>query len=140
MAAVAAATGATTGVAAAAVASATSPTHWLDTLEQQLQAGPDVRKTVGKWLASGVSEDKLKAAMQQPDFQQTFIRLAVADKGLYQQHVILDDYAAIPGVSSLPYTRNSFFLCRLLLVILESMIPTLTCLLPKPKPSRVTPN
>jgi hypothetical protein len=58
----------------------------------QLNAGPDVRKTVGKWLASGLSEDKLKAAMQQPDFQQTFtfIRLAVADKGLYQQHVILD--------------------------------------------------
>jgi hypothetical protein len=75
----------------------------------QLNAGPDVRKTVGKWLASGLSEDKLKAAMQQPDFQQTFtfIRLAVADKGLYQQHVILDDYAAVPGVSQQPYLPNS---------------------------------
>jgi hypothetical protein len=84
-----------------------SPTHWLDTLVEQLQAGPDVRKTVGKWLASGVSEDKLKAAMQKPDFQQTFIRLAVADKGLYQQHVILDDYDAIPSVSKSSYVSNS---------------------------------
>ena len=45
--------------------------------------------------------------MQKPDFQQTFIRLAVADKGVYQQHVILDDYAAIPGVSKVPYVSNS---------------------------------
>lgn len=37
---------------------------------------------MGKWLASGLNEDKLRAAMQRPDFQQTFIRLAVADKGL----------------------------------------------------------
>jgi hypothetical protein len=66
-----------------------------------------VRKTVDKWLASGVNEDKLKAAMQQPDFQQTFIRLAVADKGLYQQHVILDDYDAIPGVSQQLFVNNA---------------------------------
>jgi hypothetical protein len=102
-----AAVGTAVGVAAAATVPTASPTHWLDTLVEQLQAGPDVRKTVGKWLASGVSEDKLKAAMQKPDFQQTFIRLAVADKGLYQQHVILDDYDAIPSVSKSPYTSNS---------------------------------
>jgi hypothetical protein len=90
-----------------AVSTVATAAHWLDTLVEQLQAGPDVRKTVGKWLASGVSEDKLKAAMQKPDFQQTFIRLAVADKGLYQQHVILDDYDAIPGVSKSPYVSNS---------------------------------
>jgi hypothetical protein len=95
------------GGVAAAIATTASPAHWLDTLVEQLQAGPDVRKTVGKWLANGVSEDKLKAAMQKPDFQQTFIRLAVADKGLYQQHVILDDYDAIPGVSKSPYVSNS---------------------------------
>jgi hypothetical protein len=70
-------------------------------------AGPDARKTVNKWLASGLNEDKLRAAMQRPDFQQPVIRLAVADKGLYQQHVILDDYDAIPGVSNQPYVRNS---------------------------------
>jgi hypothetical protein len=102
---------ATTVAAVTAVATAASttppPAHWLDTLVTQLNAGPDVRKTVSKWLASGVSEDKLKAAMQQPDFQQTFIRLAVADKGVYQQHVILDDYDAIPGVSNRPYVPNS---------------------------------
>ena len=68
------------GVAAAVAA---SPAHWLDTLVEQLNAGPDARKTVNKWLAAGVNEDKLRAAMQRPDFQQTFIRLAVASKGVY---------------------------------------------------------
>ena len=106
VAATAASVGATVAGVAGVGAAATAP-HWLDTLVTQLNAGPDVRKTVGKWLANGVSEDKLKAAMQKPDFQQTFIRLAVADKGLYQQHVILDDYAAIPGVSNKPYVKNS---------------------------------
>jgi len=91
------------GVAAVAV----TPAHWLDTLVEQLNAGPDARKTVGKWLAAGVNEDKLRAAMQRPDFQQTFIRLAVADKGVYQQHVILDDYDAIPGVSKQHYVNNA---------------------------------
>ena len=101
-----AAVAASVGAAVAGVGAVAAAPHWLDTLVTQLNAGPDVRKTVGKWLASGVSEDKLKAAMQQPDFQQTFIRLAVADKGVYQQHVILDDYAAIPGVSDKPYVKN----------------------------------
>ena len=73
----------------------------------KLDVGPDVRKAVEKWLASGVNEEKLKAAMQRPDFQQTFLRLVVADKGLYQQHVILDDYTAIPGVSRQLYVSNS---------------------------------
>ena len=100
------ATTATVAAGVTAAAAAASPAHWFDTLVGQLNAGPDVRKTVQKWLASGVSEDKLKAAMQRPDFQQTSIRLAVADKGLYQQHVILDDYAAIPGVSQQPYVPN----------------------------------
>ena len=106
VAATAASVGATVAGVAGVGAAATAP-HWLDTLVTQLNAGPDVRKTVGKWLANGVSEDKLKAAMQKPDFQQTFIRLAVADKGVYQQHVILDDYAAVPGVSNKPYVKNS---------------------------------
>ena len=50
------------GVAATAAAAA-SPAYWLDTLVEQLKAGPDARKTVGKWLASGLNEDKLRAAM-----------------------------------------------------------------------------
>ena len=98
---------ASVGAAVAGVGAVAAAPHWLDTLVTQLNAGPDVRKTVGKWLASGVSEEKLKAAMQKPDFQQTFIRLAVADKGVYQQHVILDDYTAVPGVSNKPYVKNS---------------------------------
>ena len=102
-----AAVAASVGAAVAGVGAVAAAPHWLDTLMTQLNAGPDVRKTVGKWLASGVSEEKLKAAMQQPDFQQTFIRLAVADKGVYQQHVILDDYAAIPGVSNKSFVSNS---------------------------------
>ena len=101
-----AATAASVGAAVAGVGAVAAAPHWLDTLVKQLNAGPDVRKTVAKWLASGLSEDKLKAAMQKPDFQQTFIRLAVADKGVYQQHVILDDYTAIPGVSNRPYVKN----------------------------------
>ena len=98
---------ASVGAAVAGVGAVAAAPHWLDTLVTQLNAGPDVRKTVGQWLASGVSEDKLQAAMQRPDFQQTFIRLAVADKGVYQQHVILDDYAAVPGVSNQAYVKNS---------------------------------
>jgi hypothetical protein len=86
---------------------AASPAHWLDTLVEQLNAGPDARKAVGKWLASGINEDKLRAAMQRPDFHQTFIRLAVASKGVYQQHVILDDYDAVPGVSKQLYAKNA---------------------------------
>jgi len=70
-------------VAAAAAAVAATPAHWLDTLVEQLNAGLDARKTVNKWLAAGVNEDKLRAAMQRPDFQQTFIRLAVASKSVY---------------------------------------------------------
>jgi hypothetical protein len=44
----------------AAAGAAASPAHWLDTLVEQFNAGPDARKTVGKWLASGLNEDKLR--------------------------------------------------------------------------------
>lgn len=45
--------------------------------------------------------------MQGPNYQQDFIRLMLADKGLYQQRVVIDDYDAIPGVSPQPYVSNS---------------------------------
>lgn len=108
----------TTAVATPSVPSASpvvaSPTaNWHDDLTALMGPAIDVPATVAAWIAGGLSEDKLRAALQgATDKQLVFQRLQDATdplkkgKGLYQQRVVIDDYASIPGVHKAMYSPN----------------------------------
>lgn len=91
-----------------ALPSAPPPTDaWLDDLEAIMGPGENVRTLVATWVAEGLSEKKLKSSLRAAvDKRLVFERLRDAKRGIYQQRVVIDDYAAIPGVTPEPYVPN----------------------------------
>lgn len=80
---------------------------WLDTFQAAMDTTADLRPVVAAWVAGGLDEQQLAAFMQSAtDQKQVFRRLRNADKGLYQQRVIIDDYEHIPGVKKEKYVAN----------------------------------
>ena len=74
---------------------------WLADLETVLGPAAGVRSLVATWVAGGLDEGKLKSAIRGAvDQRLVFERLKEAhiQKGIYQQRVVIDDYANIPGV------------------------------------------
>ena len=64
------------------------------------------------WVAGGLDEGKLRSAIRGAvDQRLVFERLVKASppagKGIFQQRVIIDDYAHVPGVVKAPYVNNS---------------------------------
>ena len=81
---------------------------WLADLETVLGPTAGVRSLVATWVAGGLDEGKLKSALRGAvDQRLVFERLRDAKKGIYQQRVIIDDYANIPGVDKKPCIPNS---------------------------------
>ena len=98
---------------ASAPGAASPVAHWHDELTTLMGPTVDVPAALAAWVAGGLSEDKLRAALQAaPDKQLVFQRLQDAKgftkkgKGLYQQRVIIDDYDNIPGVHKEMYSPN----------------------------------
>jgi hypothetical protein len=92
---------------ATSLAPAPASEAWLDDLETVVGPAGTVRTLVATWVAGGLSEARLKAAVRQTvDKRLLFERLQNAKRGLYQQRVVIDDYAAIPGVSKQTYVPN----------------------------------
>jgi hypothetical protein len=88
-------------------------TAWLDDLEAVLGPAADVRTMVARWVTGGLDEGKLQSALHgAADKQQMFERLCDAadpakkGRGIYQQRVVIDDFANIPGVELKKYVNN----------------------------------
>ncbi|GAB3635500.1 hypothetical protein GCM10027422_10900 [Hymenobacter arcticus] len=103
-----AAVAATAQAAFSATKAATTPAaDWMSRLAPALGAAATVRPQLAKWVQAGLSASKLQQALtSSANPQQVLERLQLADKGLYQQRVVLDDYANIPGVSPQLYKQN----------------------------------
>jgi hypothetical protein len=100
-------------VAATLPTTASPPTSWHDDLAAIIDPAIDVPATLAAWIAAGLSEDKLRTAIQAaPDKKLVFQRLldatdpAKKGKGLYQQRIAIDDYDTIPGVHKEMYSPN----------------------------------
>jgi hypothetical protein len=92
---------------AAGKASAAPAADWMSHLPAALGAATTLRPQLAKWVQAGLSANKLQQALtSSTNPQQVLERLQQADKGLYQQRVVLDDYAHIPGVSPQLYQQN----------------------------------
>jgi len=99
------ATAASALVSAPAVAG--KSTAWLDDLEAVLGPAANVRTMVARWVTGGLDEDKLRSALRGAvDQRLIFERLQNADKGIFQQRVVIDDYENIPGVVKKPFVHN----------------------------------
>ena len=86
--------------------SSTPAEAWLDDLERVV--GLEVRGQVKAWVAGGLSEQRLKKAVRGAvDPRLVYERLRDADKGIYQQRVVINDYQHTPGVEDGKYLDNS---------------------------------
>ena len=80
---------------------------WHDDLATLMGPTVDMPATIAAWVAGGLSESKLRAALGGTvDKKLVFDRLQDAKKGIYQQRVVIDDYDNIPGISNAPYIAN----------------------------------
>lgn len=94
-------------VAPVAGAASAAPADWVSHLPAALGAAAALRPQLAKWVQAGLSAKQLQQALtSSTNPAQVLARLQQADKGLYQQRVVLDDYTHIPGVSPQLYQQN----------------------------------